>query len=135
MALICEREVEEFVERVRRFCSKPRQDPTPTAFGAQNSREKRERRLPPGGFLDPVEPRNHVGKIRTVARLRDNDARLDDMFLRAYGRLPDAKDRELVGEFLARQAARHPEGLAGEAGLWADLAHALFNVKEFIFLN
>ena len=64
---------------------------------------------------------------RMRERFADMNARLDDMFLRAYGRLPDAQDRALVREFLARQA--------DAPDLWANLAHVIFNSKEFIFLR
>jgi hypothetical protein len=57
------------------------------------------------------------------------------MFLRAYGRLPDATDRAQVAAFLDQQATRYPGATAEDARVWADLAHVIFNSKEFIFVR
>jgi len=57
------------------------------------------------------------------------------MFLRAYGRRPDSTDRAQVFEFLDKQAARYPGGGQDDARAWADLAHVIFNSKEFIFVR
>ena len=61
--------------------------------------------------------------------------RLDNMFLRAYGRLPDSADRAQIAEFLGQQAARYPGATAEDPRVWADLAHVIFNSKEFIFVR
>ena len=70
---------------------------------------------------------------RAVSEHNTTGARLDDMFLRAYGRLPDSTDRAQIAEFLDQQAARYPGAAAGDARVWTDLAHVIFNSKEFIF--
>jgi hypothetical protein len=57
------------------------------------------------------------------------------MFLRAYGRLPDSTDRAQIFEFLERQAARYPGARPDESRVWADVAHVIFNSKEFIFVR
>jgi hypothetical protein len=49
------------------------------------------------------------------------------MYEAAYGREPTGDE---LGEALAFVA-----GQGGDAQAWADLAHVLFNVKEFIFVN
>ena len=76
-----------------------------------------------------------VGGARLERDTRTASARLDNMFLRAYGRLPDATDRAQVAEFLDQQAARYPGATAEDARVWADLAHVIFNSKEFIFVR
>jgi Protein of unknown function (DUF1553)/Protein of unknown function (DUF1549)/Planctomycete cytochrome C len=70
---------------------------------------------------------------RTLKRYTDFDARLEDMFLRAYGRPPDAADRTQIAEFLGRQSTRYAEN--GEQQAWSDVAHVIFNSKEFIFVK
>jgi Protein of unknown function (DUF1553)/Protein of unknown function (DUF1549)/Planctomycete cytochrome C len=70
---------------------------------------------------------------RTLNRYADRDARLEDMFLRAYGRPPDAADRTQIAQFIARQSARYAEN--GEQQAWSDMAHVIFNSKEFIFVR
>ena len=57
------------------------------------------------------------------------------MFMRAYGRLPDAADRAQIWEFLDQQSARYPGATPEDARVWADLAHVIFNSKEFIFVR
>ncbi len=76
---------------------------------------------------------------RVMGETPDWNARLDRMYLRAYGRTPDPADRKDVREFLSEQARRYV-GAAGQAGIddaraWADLAHVIFNSKEFIFVR
>jgi hypothetical protein len=72
---------------------------------------------------------------RALSEHKDRKARLDSMFLCAYGRLPDATDRAQIADFLDQQAARYPGGTAEDARVWADLAHVIFNSKEFIFVK
>ncbi len=72
---------------------------------------------------------------RALAEYKNRNARLDNMFLRAYGRLPDSTDRAQISDFLDQQAARYPGATAEDPRVWADLAHVLFNSKEFIFVR
>jgi hypothetical protein len=72
---------------------------------------------------------------RALGEYQNKDARLDSMFLRAYGRAPDPADRAAISEFLEQQAGRYPGGTAEDARVWADLAHVIFNSKEFIFVR
>ena len=63
---------------------------------------------------------------------------LREMYLTAFGRPPAPAEIASSTAFLQQQGAAH--GLAPDAALadervWADLAHVLFNVKEFIFIN
>ena len=53
------------------------------------------------------------------------DERIRRMYLEAFARPPDSAELEQARGFVA----------ADTASAWADLAHVLFNVKEFIFLG
>jgi hypothetical protein len=65
---------------------------------------------------------------RTLAGPGSTHQRLDGMYLAAFGRRPTAEERSACLGFLDGTKSPTPEA-------WADLAHALFNVKEFIFLR
>jgi hypothetical protein len=54
--------------------------------------------------------------------------RINTMYLAAFGRPPSADEASACLEFVGG-------GKANDPAAWADLAHVLFNVKEFIFLN
>jgi hypothetical protein len=71
---------------------------------------------------------------RALARGGSAAGRVAGMYLDAFGRPPTEAERAACLDFLARQAKLskvEPDAPA----VWADLAHALFNAKEFIFLN
>ena len=53
---------------------------------------------------------------------------IDDLYVRAFGRPPTAVERDRALGFLA------DDGGPGDPDAWADLCHALLNVKEFIYL-
>jgi hypothetical protein len=59
--------------------------------------------------------------------------RLDAMFREAFARPPRDDEVAACRSFIARQAKERGVG-SDAAEVWADLAHALVNVKEFIFL-
>jgi hypothetical protein len=82
-----------------------------------------------------------VGQARLWARRvmagpgRSDHARLDALYLAAFGRPPTDQEVSSCLAFLDSQiqAGRHdqePEVLA-----WADLCHVLINMKEFIFVD
>ena len=63
---------------------------------------------------------------------------LREMYLTAFGRPPSPAEIASSTAFLNQQGKAH--GLEGDAALsdervWADLAHVLINVKEFIYIN
>jgi hypothetical protein len=58
--------------------------------------------------------------------------RITRMYLAAFSRPPSAVELCACVEFLQEQTALRP---GNEVSAWASLAHTLFNVKEFIFLN
>ena len=55
------------------------------------------------------------------------------MYLAAYARLPEPSELEQATQFIEQQAKLY--GPQEQAKAWGDLAHVLFNVKEFIFLR
>jgi hypothetical protein len=55
--------------------------------------------------------------------------RVRDMYVAAFGRPPTPAEAETAVGFVA--AAGSP----GDRRAWADLAHALFNGKEFVFVE
>ena len=65
---------------------------------------------------------------------RDEAARLEDAYWTAFGRAPESWEREAALAFLAEER-RLSAGEDAEWQAWTALAHTLFNVKEFIFIN
>jgi mono/diheme cytochrome c family protein len=66
------------------------------------------------------------------AKLTD-DARINSMYERAYARPATADEITRAKAFLVQQAGEYPPAERSRA--WSDLAHVLFNVKEFVFLR
>jgi len=65
------------------------------------------------------------------------EARIDQMYREAFARPPTPDELAVALEFLAAQADRHGTDFTADPtheAAWADLAHALFNTKEFIFV-
>lgn len=63
--------------------------------------------------------------------------RIERMYRDAFARLPTAEERQAAAAFLASQAAAHGQSFEAQPQFepaWADLAHALINTKEFIFV-
>ncbi|PQO43469.1 PSD1 and planctomycete cytochrome C domain-containing protein [Blastopirellula marina] len=64
--------------------------------------------------------------------------RIDAMFVTALGRPPYAEEATAAAAYFAERAAElklSPEDADKNADIWGDLAHALFNVKDFIYLR
>ncbi|MBN9524088.1 PSD1 domain-containing protein [bacterium] len=61
------------------------------------------------------------------------DARVARMYASAFGRAPSADERATARAFVAEVSRE--TGRPDDPKAWADLAHALFNAKEFIFLD
>ncbi len=79
----------------------------------------------------------HVWAKRLIARRDDAlDARLASMFQQALGRPATAEElthwRALTNDFAQRHQATD---LLTSEPVWADVAHTLFNVKEFLYLR
>ncbi|MFM8470554.1 MAG: DUF1549 and DUF1553 domain-containing protein [Limisphaerales bacterium] len=66
------------------------------------------------------------------------EARAKAMFAAAFGRPPRADELTRLVKLAGRSAELHgvaPEVLLACAPVWQDVAHALFNVKEFIYVH
>jgi hypothetical protein len=66
------------------------------------------------------------------------EARLDSMFRAALGRLPDDAERVRFSGLSKELASLHkaaPDQLLASRDVWKDMAHAIFNLKEFIYLR
>jgi hypothetical protein len=71
---------------------------------------------------------------RTLTSDETPQQRIKYMYLSAFGRLPSEIELKACSAFLERQAEL--QKLApSDLKVWTDLAHTLFNVKEFIFVN
>ena len=65
------------------------------------------------------------------------DGRIAHMFVKALARPPSAAERGRVTDYLTAVAAERgvdPSLLLYDAAVWQDVAHSLFNLKEFIFI-
>lgn len=63
--------------------------------------------------------------------------RIEHVFRVALGRPPTQDERERFLQAVSQLAALHdvPEqGILKSRGVWKDVAHTLFNVKEFIYI-
>ncbi|WP_164103595.1 PSD1 and planctomycete cytochrome C domain-containing protein [Candidatus Laterigemmans baculatus] len=100
-----------------------------------------ERVVPPGGSSDsegraesslqtpsPLVPRDPPGGRVTVEPEPSLAQRVTRMYREAFGRDPSATELETAIGFLTSVDA------ADRPAAWQELAHVLFNVKEFIFL-
>ena len=66
------------------------------------------------------------------------DGRLDHMYLKAFARRPTDTERVRVLAYLDGVAADRgtsPELLLYDARVWQDVAHSLFNLKEYLFVR
>jgi hypothetical protein len=65
-------------------------------------------------------------------------ARIDGMFLAALGRRPASAEKQRFEVLVNRLSALHQvrsTGLLNSAAVWRDVAHAMFNLKEFIYIR
>ena len=80
----------------------------------------------------------HWGKTLASDASTTVEARLGGMFLRALGRKPTEVEvrrwASLVGD-LASEHGVSPKGVMASPLVWKDVAHALFNTKEFIYVR
>ncbi len=61
--------------------------------------------------------------------------RIRDMYVRAYGRPPVESELAEIEAFLADQARARGVADSNDPGIWTDLAHAVFNTAEFLFVR
>src|SRR5262249_55464557 len=72
------------------------------------------------------------------AQVPTGDSRLDLMFRNALGRLPDQAERARFALLVDQLAGLHKtasDQVLGSREVWKDVAHAIFNLKEFIYLR
>jgi hypothetical protein len=68
----------------------------------------------------------------------DIEARLNSMFRTALGRLPDAAERERFTGLVKETASLHKtpaDQILSSRDVWKDVAHTVFNLKEFIYIQ
>jgi hypothetical protein len=70
---------------------------------------------------------------QALAEHADARSRVQAMYLAAFGRPSTALEVQNALEFIEEQSRQYPASEPQRA--WADLAHVLFNVKEFIFVE
>ena len=61
--------------------------------------------------------------------------RMESMFEKAFGRLPEPQEIEALDEFLQGQRQANAADKDAEVRIWTDVAHVLFNSTEFIFVR
>ena len=59
--------------------------------------------------------------------------RISAMFVRAYGRKPGSEETQRWSAVVREFAAEPEVPLLHDEAAWTQLAHALFNTKEFIY--
>ena len=71
-----------------------------------------------------------------VKRTREQPRnRIQDMYLRAYGRPPAKAEIAEIERFLEAQAEARGRSATDAGDVWTDLAHALLNTSEFLFVR
>jgi cytochrome c553 len=70
---------------------------------------------------------------RVLSQASDDKDRIREMYVAAFARPPTAKEEQNALAFLAEQSRQYPA--AETFRPWADLAHVVFNVKEFILIQ
>jgi hypothetical protein len=84
---------------------------------------------------DPfVHQQAEVWAKRVLAEQGTDKERIGRMYLAAFGRPPTDGELNDCRAFL-EQEGKHAARNADDVAVWADLAHVMFNVKEFIFVN
>lgn len=75
---------------------------------------------------------------RALASATNEDARIDAMFVDALGRAPSDDERKRCSAFLAEvyeSGAKAPRTKSRSVAAWSELAHVLFNLKEFAWIR
>jgi len=73
-----------------------------------------------------------------IAKEKAPAARLDAMYMTAFARKPSSVERRAVIAFAKAQAKEYGatgDGWRVHVDTWADIAHVLYNNKEFIFVR
>ncbi len=72
---------------------------------------------------------------RTLQAHEGTQERIEEMYLRAYGRPPVELEISEIEGFLASQARLREASGHDDPAIWADLAHAVLNTAEFLFVR
>ena len=78
------------------------------------------------------------GKRLAGGEAHSIDTRVKYMFLKALGRKPWANERARAATYLESLAKEHGTSqslILADSQVWQDFAHALFNLKEFIYIQ
>ena len=70
-----------------------------------------------------------------VLSIESFEERLKQMYLTAFARPPLREETIAAREFIESESRLLAEGSGNEARIWADLAHALLNSKEFLYVD
>lgn len=109
-----------------------------TTFGDDEGQEVVEEGTIPQALMllngpltnEAVRPRPGHAVYERLFRMRSADERIETIYLRTLGRMPDASERAALRELLGTDEAR---GAAGQAQAYADIYWALLNSAEFGF--
>ncbi len=83
---------------------------------------------------DPFVEERAVHLADLVLAFDDSAQRIDALWLRVLGRRPTDEEQTTWRKY-ADEAGAATEGSEEDADAWVDLAHVLFNVKDFLFLR
>ena len=84
---------------------------------------------------DPfVHEQANVWARAILAKPGTTDERIRGMYVAAFGRPPSAEEAGACAGFVQQQAGRYG-ATPNDVKPWADLAHTLFNAKDFIYLE
>ncbi|MXY67457.1 MAG: DUF1553 domain-containing protein [Acidobacteriia bacterium] len=72
---------------------------------------------------------------RTLQANEGTQERIEDMYMRAYGRPPEESEVSEIEGFLASQVRLRDSPGLDDPAVWADLAHAVLNAAEFLFVR
>jgi len=78
------------------------------------------------------------GKHLAAGEGNSVESRIEHMFFKALGRRPSGSDRERTAGYLSSLVQEHktPQyNVLADARVWKDLAHAIFNLKQFIYIQ
>jgi hypothetical protein len=85
-----------------------------------------------------VDQAAHWARQLVAAAEPSVEARVSRMFLKAYGRAPESAELarwEIAVTDLARLHRVGEADVLGSQAVWQDVAHAIFNTKEFIYVR
>ena len=67
----------------------------------------------------------------------DSDQRIETMFLTSLGRSPSNEELKRFHQLIDHLAKLHgvaPNEASQSPNIWSDVAHVMFNLKEFIYI-